>query len=137
MFSRLALLAMVTAVGTMMSARVLAQTSSCQAVYTVVSGDICIDIAAKFNVTTAALLAANPAVDAGCDNLQIGQQLCIPAIPSNCSSQYGVQVGDVCIDIADKFNITIAQLEAANSEIDPACDNLQPGQVLCIPIVSA
>ncbi|KAF5366511.1 hypothetical protein D9757_012173 [Collybiopsis confluens] len=139
MFSRFYLsITAITALGAIMGAKVLAQASdSCQALYTVVSGDVCINIAEKFNVTTAALLSANPTVDANCDNLGVGQQLCIPSVPSNCSSQFEVHVGDVCIDIATEYNITIAQLEAANPQIDSACDNLVPGDVLCIPIVSA
>ncbi|KAJ3891603.1 hypothetical protein GG344DRAFT_47018, partial [Lentinula edodes] len=105
-------------------ANVLAQTSQCQTTYTVVSGDNCVALAAKFNVTDAALLAANPAVDANCDNLFVGQKLCIP-----CTAEYTVKSGDVCISIANMFNITAAQLEAANTDIDPLCDNLQPGEV--------
>lgn len=35
----------------------------------------------------------------------------------------------MCINIANQFNITVAQLEAANTEIDPLCDNLQIGEV--------
>lgn len=43
------------------AAHVLVQSrNSCQATYTVVSGDNCVAIAAKFNVTDASLLAANP-----------------------------------------------------------------------------
>ncbi|GAW07188.1 hypothetical protein F5879DRAFT_948295 [Lentinula edodes] len=134
MFARLPLFALVTALGAFIGANVLAQTS-CQTTYTVVSGDNCVALAAKFNVTDAALLAANPAVDANCDNLFIGQQLCIPASP--CPVEYTVKSGDVCISIANMFNITAAQLEAANTDIDPLCDNLQPGEILCIPTASS
>ncbi|KAJ3787255.1 hypothetical protein GGU11DRAFT_501508 [Lentinula aff. detonsa] len=136
MFARISLFALVTALGAIMGANVLAQTS-CQATYTVVSGDNCVAIAAKFNVSDAALLAANPAVDSNCDNLFVGQQLCIPTAPASCQAQYTVKSGDVCISIANMFNITAAQLEAANSDIDPLCDNLQPGEVLCIPAASS
>ncbi|KAJ3844453.1 hypothetical protein F5878DRAFT_117463 [Lentinula raphanica] len=137
MFARLHVFALVTALGAIMGAKVWAATS-CQATYTVVSGDNCVEIAAKFNVSDAALLAANPAVDANCDNLFIGQQLCIPAAPStDCQAEYTVKSGDVCISIANMFNITAAQLEAANSDIDPLCDNLQPGEILCIPFASS
>ncbi|KAE9392235.1 hypothetical protein BT96DRAFT_979519 [Gymnopus androsaceus JB14] len=130
MFARLSLFALVTALVAIMGVRVLAQ-SSCQATYTVVSGDNCVAIAAKFNVSDASLLAANPVVDANCDNLFVGQQLCIPA--AACSAEYTVKSGDVCISIANQFGITVAELEAANSEIDPLCNNLSVGEVLCIP----
>ncbi|KAJ3743751.1 hypothetical protein DFH05DRAFT_1247196 [Lentinula detonsa] len=131
MFARISLFALVTALGAIMGANVYAQTS-CQATYTVVFGDNCVAIAAKFNVSDAALLAANPvsqAVDSNCDNLFVGQQLCIPTAPASCQAEYTVKSGDVCISIANMFNITAAQLEAANSDIDPLCDNLQPGEV--------
>ncbi|KAJ3768564.1 hypothetical protein FB446DRAFT_694837 [Lentinula raphanica] len=136
MSARLSLFALVAAFGAIMGAHVLAQTS-CQATYTVVQNDNCVAIAAEFNVTYAALVAANPAVDANCDNLFIGQQLCIPAPPAECQAEYTVKSGDVCISIANMFNITAAQLEAANTDIDPLCDNLQPGEVLCIPAASS
>ncbi|KAJ3709560.1 hypothetical protein DFJ43DRAFT_1035119 [Lentinula guzmanii] len=107
MFARISLFALVTALGAIMGANVLAQTS-CQATYTVVFGDNCVAIAAKFNVSDAALLAANPAVDSNCDNLFVGQQLCIPTAPASCQAQYTVKSGDVCISIANMFNITAA-----------------------------
>lgn len=48
--------------------------------YTVQSGDIPETIAAKFGITTEALLAANPGVNP--NNLQIGQVLVIPPKPA-------------------------------------------------------
>ncbi|KAF5386399.1 hypothetical protein D9757_006667 [Collybiopsis confluens] len=137
MFLRLPLFAAVAAMGAILGANVLAQTS-CQATYTVVSGDNCVAIAAKFNVTFDALVAANsPPVNAQCSNLFVGQKLCIPPAPVSCVSQYPVKAGDVCISIANQFGITTAQLEAANSDIDPLCDNLQIGEILCIPSASS
>lgn len=44
--------------------------------YIVQSGDIPVDIAARFGITVEALLAANPGIDSG--NLQVGQVLIIP-----------------------------------------------------------
>ncbi|KAF9065951.1 hypothetical protein BDP27DRAFT_1269098 [Rhodocollybia butyracea] len=105
--------------------------SVCQATYTVALGDNCVAIAAKFNVSDASLLTANPAVDEFCDNLSVGEQLCIPEPPIGCVGQYTIVAGDTCTEISNKFEITLAQLEAANAEI--ACDNLQVGEVVCIP----
>ncbi|KAF5383492.1 hypothetical protein D9757_006090 [Collybiopsis confluens] len=135
MFARRSLFAMVTALGAIMAAKVLAQT--CQATYTVVSGDNCVAIAAKFNVTDAALLAANPAVDANCDNLFIGQQLCIPLPPANCKSQYTVVAGDNCVAIAAEFSVSDAALLAANPAVNAQCSNLSVGELLCIPLPPA
>ncbi|KAJ3749276.1 hypothetical protein DFH05DRAFT_1520888 [Lentinula detonsa] len=141
MFARLSLLAMVTALGVIgVNSFAVPRTNiysraTCQATYTVVSGDTCNKIASEFGVTTPALEAANPTIDANCDNLFIGEQLCIPATPPppTCVAEYTVKAGDVCNSIANQFAITVAQLEAANPEIDPLCDNLQINQVLCIP----
>ncbi|XP_006460579.1 hypothetical protein AGABI2DRAFT_135732 [Agaricus bisporus var. bisporus H97] len=47
-------------------------------VYTVVTGDSCFTIGQQFGVTAAAIIAANPGVNAGCTNLIPGQGLCIP-----------------------------------------------------------
>ncbi|KAE9394530.1 hypothetical protein BT96DRAFT_978474 [Gymnopus androsaceus JB14] len=164
MFARSSLFALVTALGAIMGARVLAQ-SSCQATYTVVSGDACVPIAAKFNgpwmrtvitfswgrssvslsLLKGALLSIPVISGDNCQtiaaefgttyaallNCKSREVLCIPA--ATCSAQYTVKSGDVCISIANQFGITTAELEAANSEIDPLCDNLQVGEVLCIP----
>ncbi|KAE9385651.1 hypothetical protein BT96DRAFT_891999 [Gymnopus androsaceus JB14] len=99
----------------------------CSAQHTIISGDNCQTIAAEFGTTYAALLTANPTVDANCDNLTVGKVLCIPA--ATCSAQYTIKSGDVCISIANQFGITTAELEAANSEIDPLCNNLQVDEV--------
>ncbi|KAF5383454.1 hypothetical protein D9757_006109 [Collybiopsis confluens] len=122
------------------SFNVHAQTSNatCTTNYTVQQGDICQTIASQFNVTIADLESANPSINSGCTNLAIGEVLCIPAAAA-CSSNvtYVVKDGDVCIDIANMFNITFAALEAANPEIDANCDNLSIGERLCIPAASS
>ncbi|KAJ3814756.1 hypothetical protein F5876DRAFT_72651 [Lentinula aff. lateritia] len=112
----------------------LAQNSTCASNYTVQQGDICQTIAAQFNITISDLEAANPSINSGCTNLAIGEVLCIPGAAS-CPSgvTYVVKDGDVCINIADMFNITLAALDASNPEIDANCDNLSIGERLCIP----
>ena len=72
-------------------------------------------------------------VNANCDNLLVGQQLCIPFPSPTCSADYTIKSGDVCISIANQFGITVAELEAANSEIDPLCNNLLVGEVSTTP----
>ncbi|KAI9024812.1 hypothetical protein DFJ74DRAFT_666351 [Hyaloraphidium curvatum] len=44
---------------------------------------------------------------------------------------YTVQRGDTCFDIATRFGVTLAQLVAANPP--GTCENLDIGNVLCIP----
>lgn len=47
-------------------------------VHVVQSGESCEGIAGQYGVTTAALIAANPSVNASCSNLQLEQELTIP-----------------------------------------------------------
>ncbi|KAJ3767090.1 hypothetical protein FB446DRAFT_793512 [Lentinula raphanica] len=133
MFTYLRLFTIVAALGAIQCANSIAvPRATCEATYTVVSGDTCDEIAAKYGITAAALEIANPQIDANCDNLFIGEQLCIPGTPV-CAAEYTVKSGDICITIANQYGITVAQLESANPEIDPLCDNLRIGEVLCIP----
>jgi LysM repeat protein len=142
MFALVHLAAWAMALGSMSytSFNVLAQTSNatCASNYTVQQGDFCSTIAAQFNITVADLEGANSQINSDCTNLAIGEVLCIPAAaacPSNVT--YVVQSGDVCIDIANKFNVTLAALDASNPEIDANCDNLAVGERLCIPAASS
>lgn len=48
------------------------------ATYTVKAGDVCWRIAQEHGTTTAALLDANPRIDANCQNLLVGWELVIP-----------------------------------------------------------
>ncbi|KAJ3986244.1 hypothetical protein F5890DRAFT_1505360 [Lentinula detonsa] len=140
MFAVIQLAAWVMAFGTMthMSFDAFAQNVTCASNYTVQQGDFCQTIAAQFNVTISDLEAANPSINSGCTNLAIGEVLCIPAA-SACPSgvTYVVKAGDVCIDIADMFNVTLAALDASNPEVDADCDNLSIGERLCIPAASS
>ena len=54
------------------------------------------------------------AVDANCDNLFVGQKLCIPFPPQGCSAQHTVISGDNCQAIAAEFGTTYAALLTAN-----------------------
>jgi hypothetical protein len=51
-----------------------------QKVYTTIKGDSCWDIKSRFGMTLQELEAINEGVD--CDDLQIGQQLCVKNIPT-------------------------------------------------------
>lgn len=104
--------------------------------YTVQAGDWIRRIAEKHGVTVEALLAANPGVNP--DRIYPGQVLNIPApsgaVPTSATgapTTYIVQPGEWFYQIARKFNITVAQLQAANPGVDP--NFLRPGQVLKIP----
>ncbi|HHU82686.1 MAG TPA: LysM peptidoglycan-binding domain-containing protein [Firmicutes bacterium] len=102
-------------------------------VYTIRPGDTFFGLAARFNTTVQAIMNANPGVDP--NNLQIGQQICIPVAPTpgECPGGflYTIRAGDTFFSIARRFGITVSALIAANPNVDP--DRLQIGQQICVP----
>ncbi|KAF8812728.1 hypothetical protein BYT27DRAFT_7086146 [Phlegmacium glaucopus] len=53
-----------------------------------------------------------------------------------CARNYTVQPGDFCNLISATQNVSTFQLATVNGAIiDPACDNLLPGEVLCLGLV--
>jgi peptidoglycan DL-endopeptidase LytF len=106
--------------------------------YVVQPEDTLYGLANRYNTSVARIAAANPGIDP--DALQVGQAICVPAIPPPlpcpCGSKiYLVQPGDSFYSIAQDFNIPFDVLFAANPGLDPA--NLQPGQALCLPSLPA
>jgi LysM repeat protein len=108
--------------------------------HTVANGDTSVVIAQKPEITLSQLEAANAGINF--NNLRIGQSLQVlgdalapqspPSAPTPSStSTYTVVSGDTGLEIAQRLNITLNQLEAANAGIN--LDNLQIGQVLQIP----
>lgn len=102
--------------------------------YTIRAGDTYFSLAQRFNVTVAALIAANPGVDP--NRLMIGQQICIPTAgpgPTPCpgGTLYTIRAGDTYFSLAQRFNVTVAALIAANPGVDP--NRLMVGQQICIP----
>ncbi|SHI12864.1 LysM peptidoglycan-binding domain-containing protein [Sporanaerobacter acetigenes] len=102
--------------------------------YTIRPGDTFYRIALQYNISVDALIRANPGVDP--NRLQIGQVICIPmAAPPTPSCPggfyYTIRSGDTLYLIAQRYNIPLQQLIAANPGIDP--NRLQIGQVICIP----
>jgi LysM repeat protein len=94
--------------------------------YTVVSGDYCYAIGARYSISVAQLQSYNPGLN--CNNLQIGQVLCVGA-SSSCPT-YTVKSGDYCYAIGQAYGISVAQLQSDNPGLN--CNNLQIGQVLCV-----
>lgn len=118
--------------------------------YTVVSGDALSKIARKFNITVAALKAANGLTS---DSIRVGQKLVIPggsasgaATVSSASKPaaapvatsgvtYEVKAGDTLGKIAGSYKVSVDALMKANNITDPR--KLRVGQKLTIPGATA
>lgn len=88
--------------------------------YTVKSGDTLSGIALKFGVTVAQLQSWNNISDP--DKIYVGQVLTIKAGQSNHSETpdtYIIQSGDTLSGIAQKFGVTVSQLQSWNSISNP------------------
>ncbi len=103
--------------------------------YTIVAGDTCYALAQRFGTTVTAIQAANPGIN--CNNLQIGQTICIFIEPSTVtcppgSLRYSIQPGDTFGTLAYRFSTTVQAIMAANPGANS--NNLQVGQKICIPV---
>jgi len=111
--------------------------------YKIQAGDTFSTIAPKFNVTVAALVAANPTVDAR--KLQIGKTIQIPAPTVTAATPggtapvvdvasgetiYTVKSGDTLGKLATQYRTTVAAIQAANGLADT---RIKVGQKLKIP----
>ncbi len=113
--------------------------------YVVADGDNLWRIARRFGVTVAGLKKANAGVRP--DRLQPGQRLAIPEAESvqaqarptpgqtvtaaDGATSYAVAGGDTPWTVAKRFGLSVDELLAANSGVDPR--RLQIGQLLAIP----
>ncbi|KAF8137353.1 hypothetical protein EV363DRAFT_1155739 [Boletus edulis] len=107
--------------------------ANCDRNATVVVGDTCNGISAKYNVSTYQLAAVNSGViDANCDNLQVGEVICLGLTGQDCMTTYIAQSGDTCVAIADAYNISQSTLITNNPNVNQICTNLYPDEVLCV-----
>lgn len=103
--------------------------------YTVKSGDSPLSIAIEFDTSVELIMRANNIFDPR--SLQIGQELVIPPAgsePDTPSTIYQVERGDTISRLAKVYGSTIADIIAANPEIDP--DALSIGQTIVIPVTA-
>ncbi len=116
--------------------------------YTVRDGDSCLLIARRYGISVARLVAYND-LDARCF-IRTGKTVLIPpgearptATPEPTrtpaptatlvtGTPYKVQPGDTCLDIAQRFKITVAELAEAN-QLDRATCFMNAGRTLIIP----
>ncbi|KAM5538374.1 hypothetical protein V8D89_007976 [Ganoderma adspersum] len=106
--------------------------SNCSRTYTVVAGDTCDGIAAKENVSSYQLAIVNDGtIDIGCDNLSVGESLCLGIVGQDCQVTHVVAPGDTCQTIAAAAGTTVDILLANNPNVNTPCINIHPGEVLC------
>lgn len=109
--------------------------------YVVQAGDTLNAIAARANVDSKALMEANGLTPDDIYRLRPGQTLIIPgasatAIPAKspiAAQTYTIRAGDTPIEIANNFDISVADLLAANNLSNEDARSLRVGQVLVIP----
>ncbi|KAI8843743.1 hypothetical protein BC829DRAFT_351398, partial [Chytridium lagenaria] len=102
---------------------------TCARTYTIISGDICFNIARNASLDLNTFLSLNPGLN--CQNLQIGAEVCLPPLgyQGTCPNSYTVQSGDFCFKIAVAAGIDVNGLISLNPGLK--CENLQIGAVLC------
>lgn len=106
----------------------------CTAMYTIQTGDTLYSISRKYNVPVSVLMEANSITNPY--DLQIGQQICIPAknFIENIQCDgiiHVIKAGDTPYLLAKHYTVSLDSLLEANPGIDP--HNLVIGSELCIP----
>lgn len=101
--------------------------------YEIRPGDTLSMISQRFGIPLADILLLNPFVNP--EDLKVGQIICLgavsrPPIPCESGNYYVVRSGDSVYSIARAFEITAADIFAANPRLT---ENLFIGQILCIP----
>ncbi|MGE5527551.1 MAG: LysM peptidoglycan-binding domain-containing protein [Patescibacteria group bacterium] len=101
--------------------------------YTIRPGDSLFTLAQRFGTSVMAIMSANPGLDP--QNLQLGQEICIPVAPAPgpCPGGflYSVTIGETFFSIARQFGISVQALMAANPGVNP--NALQIGERICVP----
>jgi LysM repeat protein len=100
--------------------------------YVVKSGDSLSLIATNYNITLAALVAANKQI-ANIDLIFPGELINVPVCAgSQCLVKtYNIKSGDTFFDLANKVGTTIGNIEGVNPSVDPT--KLAVGQQILLP----
>ncbi|KAI0051351.1 carbohydrate-binding module family 50 protein [Auriscalpium vulgare] len=105
---------------------------SCARTYIVSSGDTCDKISASQNVSTFQLATVNEAIiDTACDNLAIGEVLCLGITGQDCSDVHIVASGDSCDLVSEAAGIPLSTLLINNPNVNSDCTSIDVGEVLC------
>ncbi|KAI0344013.1 hypothetical protein BDW22DRAFT_1116267 [Trametopsis cervina] len=107
--------------------------ANCARTYTVRPGDTCDAISAIESVSSFQLAEVNrDTIDPLCDNLFVGEPLCLGIVGQDCTSVHQVVTGDTCATIATAAGIELSTLLANNPNVNSACTNIHLDEVLCI-----
>ncbi|KAI0003810.1 hypothetical protein BJV74DRAFT_764107 [Russula compacta] len=97
---------------------------------TVQLGDTCDSLSARYNVSTFQLASVNKGViDPLCDNLSVGEVLCLGLVGQDCSTVTVLHAGDSCSAIADAAGIPVTTLLSNNPNVFSNCTNIYPNEV--------
>ncbi|KIJ56418.1 carbohydrate-binding module family 50 protein [Sphaerobolus stellatus SS14] len=105
-------------------------TKACTDTSSVLPGDSCDIIAARFAIPSFAVPLINPNIS--CSALVANDFICVASPQINCSKVVTVESGDSCTGIATSSNITVNQLVSLNPNVNVNCTNIFPGEVLCV-----
>jgi uncharacterized protein YkwD len=103
-------------------------------IHTVKHGETLIAIAAKYNVTTEELLAANDIRDP--TSLEAGRELLIPPDDKLYQGEiilHEIKKGDTLLSIASKYGSSVKAIEVANPHLE--FDKLSPGETIAVPAI--
>lgn len=108
--------------------------ASCNAHYTVVSGDSCSSIASSKHTYFAEILALNPTtINSTCSNLVVGQSVCWrDSTDPTCTTKSAVPSGGSCSSMAASHGTTSAQILGLNPYLNSDCSNLYAGDYICV-----
>ena len=71
----------------------------------------------------------NPSVDDLCDNLEVGQNLCLGTEDEDCMNTHVVEANDTCDDLYNTYGLNATILYNNNPQLNSACDNMYIGEV--------
>ena len=129
--------------------------NDCNKFYDVKAGDSCTVIASNYGVTFAQLYSWNPAIGSGCQNLDVGDYICMgvssttttskptgvvtpspiqTGMVKDCNKFYEIKAGDSCASVESSYSISFTQLYSWNPALGSNCQYLDVGDYICVGI---
>jgi len=114
-------------------------TPTCNYLYTLFPGDSCDSLAIAYKTTVIELITLNPTLS--CNNLPIGQKICVPFVDSpnipispTCTNYYTIFGTDTCQSISLAYATSIDVLLSLNPSLN--CNHLPFGTTICVPQIN-